>query len=80
MLSLSLRSHGAVSRQYVAVALCAGLTQSSREMRSLASEETAEKCSEGNEKSQRRMLCVVSSSESSRNGDRPLKGHKYYIK
>ena len=39
---------------------------------SLAEVDTVEKYSAGNEKSHRRMLLVVSSSESSRNGESPL--------
>ena len=42
-------------------------------MRSLASADTLEKCSLGKLKSHLRMLDVVSSSLSSRKGDRPLK-------
>ena len=56
----------------VAPALLAGSAANSRETRSLASVETREKCSGGKEKSQRRMLFTVSSSESSRKGDNPL--------
>ena len=48
-------------------------------MRSLASFETFEKYSFGKLKSQRKMLLVVSSSESSKNGDRPLKTKQTYF-
>jgi len=41
-------------------------------IRSLASFETVRKCSEGKLKSHRKILLVVSSSESSRKGERPL--------
>ena len=50
-----------------------GLTHKIREMRSLASLETRAKYSSGKLKSPRRILLLVSSKESSKNGDRPLK-------
>ena len=58
------------------MARCAGLTDKSLLMRSLASLDTVEKYSAGKEKSHRRMLLVVSSSESSKKGERPLEKYK----
>ena len=46
---------------------------SSRPTSSLAEADTVEKYSAGKEKSHRRILLVVSSSESSRKGESPLK-------
>ena len=62
----------AKSKQTLADTRCEGLTQRIRRMRSFASVDTLEKCSSGKLKSPRRILLLVSSLESSRNGDNPL--------
>jgi hypothetical protein len=77
------RAEAAVSqasdRQAAAEARDAGSTCSSRRIRSLAAPEMLEKCSLGKLKSARRMLLVVSSSESSRNGESPLRRIECYV-
>ena len=62
----------AKSKQTFADTRWDGLTHKMRRMRSFASEDTLEKCSSGKLKSPLSMLLLVSSLESSRNGDRPL--------
>ena len=66
------RNHSDVSKLMEADGRRPGLV-SSRPTSSLAEADTVEKYSAGKEKSHRRILLVVSSSESSRKGESPLK-------
>ena len=61
-------------------ALWEGLTRKMRRMRSLASLETRPKYSSGKLKSPLKMLALVSSTESSKNGESPLKNGKKMVK
>ena len=62
-----------ISKHCLDEALDEVLTHKMRPMRSLASPDNLAKYSSGKLKSPRRMLLLVSSCESSRNGDKPLK-------
>ncbi len=75
LLSGCLKSWASAAK--AAVSRSPGSKVSRRETRFLAAADTLEKCSSGKEKSQRRMLLVVSSSESSRKGERPLQQANY---
>ena len=66
----------AKSKQTLAETPWEGFTHRIRPMRSLAWVETLQKCSSGKLKSPRSMLLFVSSLESSKNGDKPLKNKK----
>ena len=66
----------AKSKQTLAETRWEGFTHRIRPMRSLAWVETLQKCSSGKLKSPRSILLFVSSLESSKNGDKPLKDKK----